>query len=756
MVTDAYFIPSGASATVDALAIPYAQELASHLVRRVNPYARFFEARVAESEAERVETIVFDVDVELSQITAFDIHPTERISVSLIANNDAWPEVLALREDFPVVPHLNLRAVEFPRSLCLYAEAYSEGRLRWTAVSIVERVRTWLSETAAGVLHKDDQPLEPLFLGTRDTIVLPPDIYAKTALGPVQLLIARSDRKPWGQIYIARYLAGGVQGQGTAFVTASYLCPPVLHGVMSWTPQTLSDLSSVVRAARGDLQVSLKDQISGWPRENWLLACHLVLIVFFPKGKETARGVETIETRVFVTNPTVGEIGEILGIWQLNNGVPGHLIGGIIDEQRLDQITLTPLNPTFALDRERAALMNGTVPDHRKITAVGMGALGSQVASLLVRNGYGQWSLIDGDVLLPHNFVRHALVHSLVGLSKADAMKMHLDATLAEPIVEGALFADVLNAGEKEDDVERMLETADVILDFSASVPVARRLALAVPPQGRRASAFMNPSGSSSILLCEDSQRISRLDSLEMQYYRAILSRTELDGHFRVAPGSIRYATSCRDVSSTLSAQQVALHAALSAAAIKKALSFDGACIRIWIADEDGAVQPIQVAPEVMIERQIGDWKLITDVGLLAKLKSLRAATLPAETGGVLLGTWDLVHRIVYVAGTIPAPPDSKKRVTSFIRGREGLLDEVVRAGKATSGMLQYIGEWHSHPNGYGTAPSGDDRNVFEWITEKTIEDGYQPVMAIMGELEARWFVESISSQQNMNLDAAK
>ena len=116
-------------------------------------------------------------------------------------------------------------------------------------------------------------------------------------------------------------------------MAASYLCPPVLHGVMNWTPQTLSDLSSVVRAASGDLQVSLKDQISGWQRENWLLACHLVLIVFFPKAREATRAVETIETRIFVTNPTVGEIGEILGIWQLNNGVPGHLIGGIIDEQ---------------------------------------------------------------------------------------------------------------------------------------------------------------------------------------------------------------------------------------------------------------------------------------------------------------------------------------------------------------------------------------------------------------------------------------
>jgi len=755
-VTDVFFPAPGESAAVDALVIPHARELANHLVRQINPYARFIDARVAVAEAERVETIVFDVDVEMSQVTAFDILPTERISVSFTSKNDAWPEVLALRENFPLVPHLNLRLAEFPRSLCLYEQPYSEGQLRWTAVSIVERIRIWLSDSAHGVLHKDDQPLEPLFLGTRDTIVLPPDIYAKTMLGPTQLQISHAGWKPWGDIYIARYLGGGALGQGTSFIAATYLCPPILHGVMNWTPQTLSGLQSASAAAGGDLLVSLRDQVSNWPRESWLLPCHIVLIVFFPKARNANHAVEVVETRVFVTNPTVGEIGEILGIWQLNNGVPGHLIGGTINQQKLDQITLVPLNPTFSLDRQRAAAMNGSAPDLRRITAVGMGALGSQIANILVRSGYGQWSLVDGDVLLPHNVARHALGHALVGMPKADAMKMHLDATLAEPIVERSLFADVLNAGEKEDEVINILETSDAIIDFSASVPVARKLAVATLAQGRRASVFMNPSGSSSIVLSEDSQRLTRLDSLEMQYYRAISSRTELADHFTTAAGSIRYATSCRDVSSTLPEHQVALHAALTSAAIKKALSSEEAGIRVWIADEEGAVQSLSIPPETMIERQIGGWKLVTDVGLLEKLKLLRATGLPEETGGVLLGMWDLVHRIVYVADTIPAPPDSRKRVTSFIRGCEGLLDKVTHAGRTTSGMLQYVGEWHSHPNGYGTAPSGDDRKVFEWITEKTTEDGYQPVMAIVGELEARWFVESISSQQNVNLGTSK
>lgn len=755
-MTEAFFAAPGTSASINALVIPHAQDLTKHLMRQINPYARLIDVRIEGKGSERLEAIIFDVDVELSQITKFDICATERVSVSFTSKDEGWPEVLALRQNFPLVPHLNLRSVEFPRSLCLYEQPYSEGRLRWTAASVVERIRVWLSDAAHGVLHKADQPLEPLFLGTRDTIVLPPDIYSKTVLEPVQLHVSHADRRPWGDIYIARYLAGGTQGLGSAFIAATYVCPPMLHGVMNFIPQNLSELQFASVAAGGDLLTALRDQVRNWPRENWLLACHIVLIVLFPKVRDESQVVEAIETRVFITTPKVEEIGEIFGIWQLANGVPGQLIGGRIDQQRLNQITLAPLNPTFALDRQRAAAMNGSAPDLRKITAVGMGALGSHIVNILVRGGYGQWSLIDSDALLPHNISRHALGHALVGMPKVEAMKVQLDATLAQPVVEHVLFVDVLDTGEKEDEVKNVLESSDAIFDFSASVPVARKLALETPTQVRRASVFMNPSGSSSIVLCEDAQRLTRLDSLEMQYYRAILSQVQLADHFTTAVGSIRYGTSCRDVSSTLPEHRVALHAALTSPALQEALTSDEALIRMWTADQVGTVQSFNIPSAAMIERKVGGWKLITDVGLMVKLKELRAVGLPQETGGVLLGTWDLVRRIVYVVDTIPAPPDSKKRQTSFIRGCEGLLDSVTQANKKTSGMLQYVGEWHSHPNGYGTSPSDDDRKVFEWISERTTEDGYQPVMAIVGQFDVRWFVESIISEKKVAIDASK
>ena len=51
-----------------------------------------------------------------------------------------------------------------------------------------------------------------------------------------------------------------------------------------------------------------------------------------------------------------------------------------------------------------------------------------------------------------------------------------------------------------------------------------------------------------------------------------------------------------------------------------------------------------------------------------------------------------------------------------------------------TDGMLEYIGEWHSHPNGADTRPSTDDVQVFTWLTEKMALDGLPALMMIVGE----------------------
>lgn len=99
----------------------------------------------------------------------------------------------------------------------------------------------------------------------------------------------------------------------------------------------------------------------------------------------------------------------------------------------------------------------------------------------------------------------------------------------------------------------------------------------------------------------------------------------------------------------------------------------------------------------------------------------------------------------MYVVDTVPSPPDSQEWPTVYIRGCQGLREQVDRIETMTAGMLGYVGEWHSHPDGYGPRPSGDDRNVFDWLTEIMCPNGLPPLMLIAAEGEQfGWHLEEI------------
>ena len=71
-----------------------------------------------------------------------------------------------------------------------------------------------------------------------------------------------------------------------------------------------------------------------------------------------------------------------------------------------------------------------------------------------------------------------------------------------------------------------------------------------------------------------------------------------------------------------------------------------------------------------------------------------------------------MARRIIYVVDATEAPADSQECRNGFLRGLEGLQEEVDSIEEATTGMLGYIGEWHSHPNRECIAePKGHERD---------------------------------------------
>ncbi|MEW5918705.1 MAG: Mov34/MPN/PAD-1 family protein, partial [Gemmatimonadota bacterium] len=288
---------------------------------------------------------------------------------------------------------------------------------------------------------------------------------------------------------------------------------------------------------------------------------------------------------------------------------------------------------------------------------------------------------------------------------------------------------------------------AAAIVDMSASIAVARTLARDVDAPGRRISLFLNPTGTDLTLLAEPSDRSIRLDALEMQYYRAIAGAPALMDTLRGAVARERYGRSCRDVSSQLPHARIKTLAGLGAAALEQIVEAPNAMIRVWRIDQATlSVAAVNVPVNSSMEVAVGDWRLVTDEGLMANLAEQRSAKLPNETGGVLLGSVDVARRVVYVVDSIPSPPDSEEWPTLYIRGAAGLKERVGQVHAATAGQLHYIGEWHSHPRGCAPVPSGDDMKVFAWITDALDANDLPAVMMIVADAGNAIFVGSISS----------
>ena len=396
------------------------------------------------------------------------------------------------------------------------------------------------------------------------------------------------------------------------------------------------------------------------------------------------------------------------------------------------------LNPIFSFSRKDAARLNGlSVQDCRKIATVGLGALGSQVFMNLIRSGYGEWILIDDDFLLPHNLARHALDGFSIGYPKVCSLATSANKTVKGKPIADWIVADVLNPLESPEVLQKLKEAfgnADIILDASASVPVARHLVHDIDSSARRISICLNPIGTDVIILAEDEKRATTLDSLEMQYYRYLINEPSLKNHLRRPLNEFAmqpHVAMC----STIPQDFVALQAAICSRTIHQVTHDEKAFLSIWCTDVDQInVQRHLIPTENIISCRQDEWTLCTDNGFINKVYKARAGKLPNETGGVLVGTYDMQRKIVYVVDCLPSPPDSEEWPTVYIRGCQGLSSQVEKINQITTGQLEYIGEWHSHPPGCSVNPSQADRQVFDWLSDLMKVDGLPPLMLIVGD----------------------
>ncbi len=629
MGTD-FFLPDGEIVRLEQLENEKVRDLVLMLDGGKIPFASLEECR----KIGPVETVVFDVEVEVPQLCRYPVRPSERIAATFHNDDITSPIIHALRKGFPQVPHLNLHIQEFPRNLCIYGERYEEIKRRWTSPRFVHRIRDWLALTARGELHQEDQPLEQILMDYIGYLVLPDRLLEETD-DAQPLFVVNIHPVEKERIFLVAQQQQPLDGS-VNIVASIHRCPPQTHGVINRKPTTLSELSALVEHAGLDFLAELRDRLKRWKNSNEaILDSHILLVIQFPKKRKDDGEVEAVDTWAFLLGDAVRagkqaidlqirDLGIRIGLWDIQDNEVGFFVPPDTSKCGED-VVLDVLNVSFQLTRSTAASLNGfsTIDDIR-IVAIGAGALGSQTIMNLARSGFGTWTIVDHDRLMPHNIARHMLTGHFVGWKKAEAMALLANSIAGGTDLFTALSVDVLAPGERNKDIVKAFQNAEVILEMSTSITVARKIVHDVESDARRMSLFLTPSGRALVLLAEDKGRSVPLDALEMQYYRSVANNNKLEKHFQTTGIRSRYGQSCRDITSTLPQNLVALHAAIGAQAIRNSIGDHSATAVIWQEDGYGKVDRIDIELAPAIYHHTQGWTVITDEGLLHKLDTFR------------------------------------------------------------------------------------------------------------------------------------
>lgn len=131
-------------------------------------------------------------------------------------------------------------------------------------------------------------------------------------------------------------------------------------------------------------------------------------------------------------------------------------------------VTTMPLEPEAQrLDEAHAALKS------KSVAIVGCGSVGSKIATMLARSGVSDFYLIDDDLLLPGNLVRHDLDWRDIGMHKADAVAQKIKNVnpAAQVLVRRIRMAGQESSGSA-DAAMSSLTIRDLIVDATANANV--------------------------------------------------------------------------------------------------------------------------------------------------------------------------------------------------------------------------------------------------------------------------------------------
>lgn len=356
-----------------------------------------------------------------------------------------------------------------------------------------------------------------------------------------------------------------------------------------------------------------------------------------------------------------------------------------------------------------------------RVALFGLGSVGSQLANTLASSGCGFLRLVDGDILLPVNLVRHAAPGPFEGQPKVTAMRM-----LLENRCPWVRCEEILESPWSVEGLREHVSDVDLVVEATGNGAFAIHLAKVCSEQE---SALV------SVALFRGG-RVARVRRQLPDDY-PIASRGD---HWRypVIPRGIEDESAGLEVGCTAPVTNAPPRAVSAAALLAADAVIDVLTERCEGEDEVVEVlRPLVESPFDKVGRvPRPDSPPAAYLSSEAQTAILDQAALayPNETGGVLVGV--TTHRgepwvveAVELESAAPSPTE--------YRLPPGETQAAIDRLREADQRLGYLGEWHSHPN--ASDLSAKDKRTMKSLARDPNLVGESPLLIVARRKEGRY-----------------
>ena len=596
----------------------------------------------------------------------YEVQKSEKIAFILEPDFPYKRPIVLIRHNFPAVPHLGSRKEQY-REMCLTRNNPDDWWNGKTFVDLIIEVYHWLSDAAAGMLVKDDDPFEPLI--ARGTV--PVEVSIEKAKNECKknngawLTTSQCISVKNGNSH--RFLVGVRDGEVKTQVwyqekeqASLWIDPPI----------NVNELLSMASMVGLD-----PDRIKYWIDRSRTTQ---LLFVFGIKRPKMVLGKSVAEEWVAFE----------LKRKESKNNFPWEIQTHLVLESFSNSI---------------AALTSGFKKQtKKKIVLIGVGALGSEISECFARSGIVELSIIDNDILLPHNLARHTLGSQDIGENKAEAVAKKFNLLYKDDVCK-PISENVLSLSK--DKLLEISKDAYCVIDCSASVAVQGRISDLLSKNIPVASVYQINGGIGTVLLITPNLENTPIDMLEASFITHFKEHPIVSRWLAETGESVMIGGGCRSLSSKIAVSTVKFGAGWLADKILRYLNENKwpttpfAEMLQYEFNDSGQICTHHL--DVMASSFIRDrnWTVIATANVANQVASYSKSAFPNETGGILIGRIDRQRQVALITEAWKAPDSSSATRTGFSRGLAGLSSKVAILESDTKNYLSYVGEWHSHPH---------------------------------------------------------